>query len=231
MGNSVDALADVLTPSNPSVNWRQVVVVSVDSAYSITAQYPGSTSTVAGIKYFSHVNPKVGASVWLAKLGDTDWIAVGTVASQAGTPFARIRSTNNQSLTSGVLLDVTLDTVVHDPWSMIYNSGGLYGLQVPLTGLWDVSGQVQLTGTNFTGATRRAYIRSDSSGTQTIWALNQVPPPSTGSSSVNINVSTTVSVLENDVIVLTCSADFAGAPTVTTITTGSWLTAKYAGAV
>ncbi len=141
MGNPIYSLADVLSPNTPSLQWRQVTVVSVQTDNTMTVQFPGAVDVTAGVKYFNNAFPTVGKQMWLARLGLTDFIAVGSPADKAPLPICYVRKGTGTVLSADTATQVNFNTsiVKTDPY-------GWYDTAQPTRVTPNVPGWYSVTG-------------------------------------------------------------------------------------
>lgn len=128
----------------PTFRRRQGTVVSVETGYTMTVELAGDTTNVAGVRYFGHYPPKVGAQVWIDTDG-SDLICIGAVAGLGGAfPVARMVKTANQTLnTSGTSEKVTFgitDPNSFDPYGMYQNANERF--VAPFDGVYLVTGHL-----------------------------------------------------------------------------------------
>jgi len=141
MGNPIYSLADVLSPNTPSLPWRQVQVVSVQTDNTMTVQFPDATDVTAGVKYFNNAFPTVGKQMWLARVGATDFIAVGSPADKAPLPICSVRRGTSTSVAAdtGTPVNFNSSIVKTDPY-------GWYDTATPTRVTPNVPGWYSVTG-------------------------------------------------------------------------------------
>ena len=146
MSDVVFSLADVLSPNNPPFQWRQVKVVSVQTNNTMTVEFPAADSVtappqIAGVKYFNNSFPAVGKQMWLARLGLTDWIAVGSPADKAPLPICSVRRGATTSVLANTATQVNFNSsiVKTDPY-------GWYDTATPTRVTPDVPGWYMVSG-------------------------------------------------------------------------------------
>lgn len=148
MGNPIYSLADVLSPNTPSLPWRQVQVVSVQTDNTMTVQFPDATDVTAGVKYFNNCFPTVGRQMWLARLGLTDWIAVGSPADKAPLPICSVRRGASTTVGADTATSVNFNSsiVQTDPYGW-YDTAEPTRVTPNVPGWYSVTGGVNFPNT------------------------------------------------------------------------------------
>lgn len=134
---------------------RKGMVTAVAANGTITATIGGSSTAIAGIPVMGQVCPKPGAAIWLAWLGGTDLVAIGTEAP-IGPAFARVRRTTDQNIADGTDVLVAFGGPpgdLEDPWGMY---SGPNSLIVRVPGIYAITFHGKFSG-HATGY-RRASI-------------------------------------------------------------------------
>lgn len=96
---------------------RAGVVVSVQTGYTCTVQIAGDTTSISGVRYFSHAAPRPGSQVWIDTDG-YDVVVVGLIAGNGGsTPSCRLFRGSQQGSITGPTT-ILWNQVGSDPWGM-----------------------------------------------------------------------------------------------------------------
>ena len=181
-----------LAGTAPTFRRRMGTVVSVQTGYTMTIQLAGDTTSISGVRYFSHLQPEVGSQVWIDTDG-ADMIAVGTIAGLGGpAAVGRVYKSATQSIANVTAVDIGFgSTGKIDPHSLWDNTGNFWN--IPFDGVWAATATLQWTA-NATGG-RAAYILKNT----TIMAIQRCAA-FTGATTIT-NVSTHMKCVKGDVII------------------------------
>lgn len=136
---------------------RQGSIITVDSTSTCTVTIAGSTTSISGIKYASHVCPTPGATCWLATDG-SDWFVLATLAP-AGPAWGAMRKSTAQSIPANAWTDLSFTSRTDTAsYGVTLNNSGLVCV-VP--GLYQVTGTLDFA-TNATGQRHAALTLNGS---------------------------------------------------------------------
>lgn len=135
---------------------RKGMVTGILPNGTIDVLVGGSSVPLPGVRVFSNVCPRVGAAIWLAWIGGTDPVAIGTEAP-VGPAYAKVRRTSDQNIADGADVLVAFGNPpgeLEDPWGMYSQPNSLI---IPVPGIYALTFTGKFSG-NATGYRRAAIL-------------------------------------------------------------------------